>query len=484
MGGNVIVMEPSTGNILAMATYPDYNPNEPFIPNDATLEQWYHAEPEKRNQLLYEMWRNTAVQSTFEPGSTFKFITAAAALEEGVATMHAPGVFFCSGTERSSNVEISCWRRHNPHGHQSLNEAFAGSCNPAFIQLGRKIGARTLYDYFEAFGFFDRTGASLYAESNSVFHNIDTIVDVELATMSFGQRLDITPLQLITAISAIANDGVLMQPNIVDRVRDTNTNVVTVTDPIEVRQVLSSRTAELLMEMSEYTITDGTGSRASVPGFVVGGKSGTSEPPVGREEEGFIASFVGLSPVIDTELVVLVIIYNPTAGNHHGGQVAGPVVSQILSDILIYRGSSTNVTMGAPQTTNALARELTILPDVRNRTIAEARRLLPSFTVHVYGEEDEDTTIVTDQLPHPGVNLFGGANIFLSTENNNTRMSETVPNLRGMSLTQARNALASRNLNITFTGQGVVMHQEPPLGSNVPQGTVVNVRLMPQTEVY
>ena len=204
--GNVIVMNPQTGDILAMASYPDYNLNDPFSPNAATYDAWNLLNPGERTHLLYDMWRNTSVQSTFEPGSTFKYIPAAIALEENLATLHGPAAFFCSGHEIVAGIPINCWRHANPHGYLSLNEAFATSCNPAFMQLARRIGASTMYEYFEAFGLFDRTTDNLYGESNSVFHTLNNVRSVELATMSFGQRVNITPLQLISAVSAMANE--------------------------------------------------------------------------------------------------------------------------------------------------------------------------------------------------------------------------------------------------------------------------------------
>ncbi|MCL2354664.1 MAG: penicillin-binding transpeptidase domain-containing protein, partial [Oscillospiraceae bacterium] len=215
-------MNPQTGDILAMVTYPNFNLNQPFTPNEASYDYWNSLNPGERNHVLYEMWRNTAVQSTFEPGSTFKFITAAAALEEGITSPHTSGAFFCRGYEIINDVQVNCHRHLDPHGHQSLTEAFGGSCNPAFMQMARNLGAPTLYRYFEAFGLFNRTTTNLYGESNSIFHNPNTVMPIELATMSFGQRINITPLQLITAVSAIANEGVLMEPNIIRQIRNPN----------------------------------------------------------------------------------------------------------------------------------------------------------------------------------------------------------------------------------------------------------------------
>jgi len=235
------------------------------------------------------------------------------------------------------------------------------------------------------------------------------------------------------------------------------------------------------MEASVSAVTDGTGGHARVPGFTVGGKSGTSEPPVGREYLGFIASFIGLAPAVDTQVVVLVIIHNPRAGQHHGGQVAGPVVSRILDDVLAYLGiPPCHPTAAGSSQTPPPANAPIILPDVRGRTITEARDLLPNFTIHLAGNEDPNVVRITDQLPLPGVYLPRDSDIFLFTEYNNEKTSTTVPNLRGMSLAQATNSLASRNLNIVFTGSGVVMHQDIAYGTEVSQGSVITVTLRPQ----
>lgn len=207
MVGNVIIMNPQNGNILSMATYPDYNLNEPFTPNNSiSKKNWNKLDSSGKSDFLYKMWTNTAVQSTYEPGSTFKLITAAAALEEDLITLNHAGDFHCSGYQVVSGITINCWKKDGSHGSQSLTQALGNSCNPAFMQLGKKVGATTLYKYYEAFGLFNKTGSGLYGESSSVFHNLEKVGSVELATMSFGQRFNITPLQLITAVSSIANE--------------------------------------------------------------------------------------------------------------------------------------------------------------------------------------------------------------------------------------------------------------------------------------
>ena len=432
-GGNVIVMNPNNGDVLAMATYPNYNLNEPFTINDSKLkDSWDELSSQERSDALFEMWKNTAVQSTYEPGSTFKIITAAAGLEENVIDPNDENALYCSGFEDILGTKINCWRYYNPHGAQSLKDALANSCNPAFIQLGQKLGAHTLYKYYRGFGLFEKTSSYFYGESNSVFFDEDNINEFNLATMSFGQRFTITPLQLITAISAVANEGVLMEPRIVKEIKNTDTGAITTVDPQEKRQVISKETAEELMSMLEYVVSDGTGKYAQVEGYSVAGKTGTSEPLADNEDEGYVASFVAMSPTINTQVVVLVAIYDPKGASIQGSQVAGPVVKQILSEVLPYIGvaSSENSTDSGSSNSN----KTNILPDVRNKTISEAKKLLKesSFNVKITGDEDEDSTLIVDQVPKPGVSLLEDSTIYLYTDNNNDRSTTKVPVLKGM----------------------------------------------------
>lgn len=460
-GGNVIIMNPNNGNVLAMATYPDYNLNEPFTINTTELKKkWDKMSSRERSDALFNMWKNTAVQSTYEPGSTFKIITAAAGLEEGIVTSDNKKDFYCAGSEDILGTEIRCWRYYNPHGHQSLRDALANSCNPAFIQLGKKIGAHTLYKYYKGFGLFDTTNPYFYGESNSVFFDEDNINEFNLATMSFGQRFTITPIQLTTAISAVANEGVLMQPRIVKEIKNTSTGAVTTIEPKEVRQVISKETAETLMDMLQYVVDEGTGKYAQVTGYSVGGKTGTSEPLADNEDEGYVASFIAMSPTVNTQVVVLVTIYDPKGDSIQGSQVAGPVVKQILSEVLPYLGvasSSDNSDSSVDTSTKT-----TILPDVRNKTISEAKELLKEsgFNVKITGDEDEDKTLVTDQVPKPGVSLLEDSTIYLYTSNNNVRSNTKVPNLKGMSTAQVINSIQASNLNVVLDGSGTVVSQD------------------------
>lgn len=309
-GGNVIVMEPSTGDILAMACYPDYNLNDPYTPNSTLAQTYSSLSSEEKSEALYKMWSNKSVAETYEPGSTFKLITAAVALEENITTTDKEADFLCQGYEQVADRKIYCWRKQ-PHGSQTLRKALCNSCNPAFMQLGARVGAPTLYKYYDAFGLFERTGSGLYGEQSSLFHKLDTVGSVELATMSFGQRLNITPLQMITAVSCIANDGVLMKPRIVKQVTNTDTGSVTDVPVTEVRQVISKKTAEDVKSMMESVATVGTGKTAAVTGYSIGGKTGTSEPTEANKDEGYVASYFAISPVENTQVALLLTLYDP-----------------------------------------------------------------------------------------------------------------------------------------------------------------------------
>lgn len=471
-------MNPSNGDILAMATYPNYNLNTPFIPTNSTLlSNWDTLSSEEKTQTLFNMWNNSATQSTYDPGSTFKLITASVALEENIIDTDNEEDFYCNGSYTVGNTTINCWKTDGSHSSQSLRKALGNSCNPAFMQLGEKIGAPTLYKYYQAFGLFEKTNSLFYGEANSSFWDLDNVGEVELATMSFGQRFKITPLQLITAVSAIANEGVLVEPQIVKQTVNSSTGAITSTKTVEKRQVISKETAEQMMNLMEYVVEHGTGQYAKVSGYSVGGKSGTSEPLDDNKDAGYVASFIGVAPVTNPEIVVLIAIYKPNGDNgHQGGQVAGPVVSQILSEVLPYLDIASNNDSHSDNNTSNYT--TTTLPDVRNMTISQARKKLKDagFNVNITGNEDV-STLVIDQTPKPGVSLLNGANIFLYTENNNIKTAVTVPNFKGMSAAQAINSADSKGLNLILNGSGIVISQDTASNTEIEIGSTITLNL-------
>lgn len=481
-GGNVIVMQPDTGDILAMATYPNYNLNEPFSPNTTELQKaWETLSSEEKANAQYSMWQNLAVSRNYEPGSTFKILTAAIALEENIVETDNDRDFLCTGSETVYDTTINCWRSYNPHGYQSLRMALQNSCNPAFIQLGSKIGKETFYKYLQAFGLMNRTNALVYGESNSVFHSLDEIGPVELATLSFGQRFTITPLQLITAVSSIANDGVLMQPRVVKQIVNPDTNTTTNIEPTKIRKVLSTETCDELKSLLESVVTSGTGRYAAVEGYSIGGKTGTSEPIQNDANSYYVASYIAISPIVDTKVCVLVTLYDPQGDSHEGGQIAAPVISQILSEVLPY------LKIASDKDTSKDSQNTITIPDVRNRTLTEAINILKSSGLktlyNVTGDKNE--LLVTDQVPKPGVKLSEDSIVCLYTTENTSRTTIKMPNLKGKTLQEAANMLRAKNLNYTYEGSGKVMNQSVLADEAVEEGTVIKLTLKNEvTDTY
>ena len=471
-GGTAIIMNPSTGDILAMATYPDYDLNNPRMPNELLAPTWDSLSSEEQMNSLYKMWRNKCVSDTYEPGSTFKIITAAVGLEENISETDTQNEFLCVGHEIVNGIKINCWKYQTTHGYQTLRQSLMNSCNPALMQLGKKIGATTLYKYYKAFGLFDKTGIATSGESNSVFWDADTVGNVELATMSFGQRFRVTPIQLISAISCVVNDGVLYEPRIVKEIQNTDTGAITTIEPVKVRQVISSETSSKMLDMLQSVVSDGTGYLGAVKGYSISGKTGTSEPD---GIIGYVASFVGIAPSENPELVCLVTLYNPQGPKgHQGGTIAAPVVSQIFSEVLPYIG------VPSDDSSTDTSSYITLL-DVRNKTIAEAKKILESLRLTTIISGSDTSAIVTDQVPKPGTQLIPGSTVNLYSTGNDTRTSVPVPNLKDMNLSQAKNALKAKNLNINITGSGTVVSQTPMAGTTVEEGTIINITLQQRT---
>lgn len=316
-GGNIVVMNPKNGDILAMATYPSYNLNEPYtINNEELLANWDNMEDSEKTTNLQAMWRNKAISDTYEPGSVFKLITASSALEEGITDTDNEGEFSCTGSITVAGARIKCWRYYKPHGSESLRQGLMNSCNPVFIGLGQQLGVSTYYKYLNKFGLLSKTGVMLPGEASSIFIAEDKCGPVELATISFGQRFEITPLQLITAVSAIANGGNLLTPRIVTATIDSQTGERTEL-PVENKgEVISKETSDKVLSMMESVVSEGTGKNAKVAGYRIGGKTGTSEDGVNTGK--YVTSFCGVAPIDDPQVVVLITLYNPTGeGGHH-----------------------------------------------------------------------------------------------------------------------------------------------------------------------
>ena len=330
-GASIILMNPKNGNILAMANYPNYDLNNPY-----KLENTENLSQDEKTKLLQTNWRNKAISDTYEPGSCFKLVTASSALEEKIVSgADNAGEFNCSGGIEIAGVRIKCWRYYRPHGSQSLRQALMNSCNPVFIGLGQKIGVHKYYEYLEKFGFFRKTDIDIYGEAGSIFLKEEKVGPVELATISFGQRFEVTPIQMITMVSTIANNGIYVYPRLVQATIDSETGVRTDFEPRFGEQVISEETAKTVLSMMNSVVSEGTGKNAKVEGYSVGGKTGTSEDGVNTGK--YVTSFIGVAPIEDPEVAILVTLYNPTGPNgHQGGGVAAPVAGKILGEVLPY----------------------------------------------------------------------------------------------------------------------------------------------------
>ena len=335
-GGNIIVMDPRNGDVLAMATYPFYDLNNPYQINKQELKEvWDLLEQKQKSESLQGMWRNKAIADTYEPGSTFKLVTASSALEEGIAETDKAGAYCCTGGIEIAGVRIKCWRYYRPHGSESLREALMNSCNPVFIGLGQKIGVEKYYDYLEKFGFLRKTGIDLYGEAKSIFLAEEKVGPVELATISFGQRFEVTPIQMITMVSTIANKGVYVQPRLVKQIRNSETGEIQEIEPQFGDRAISEETSKNVLSMMTSVVSEGTGKNAKVLGYNIGGKTGTSEDGVHTGK--YVTSFIGVAPTDNPQITILVTLYNPTGeGGHQGGGVAAPVAGKVLNEVLSY----------------------------------------------------------------------------------------------------------------------------------------------------
>jgi len=310
-GGNVIAINPQNGDILAMAGYPNYNLNSPYSAYTKELEEiWDSLSNQDQTKELQKVWRNKAIADTYEPGSTFKLLTASASIEEEIAEPDKPNMFLCTGSIEIAGVRIKCWRYYRPHGSQSLRQALMNSCNPVFIGLGQTLGVDRYYNYLEKFGMLSRTGIDLYGEANSIFLKKEKVGPVELATIAFGQRFEVTPLQMVRMVSTIANGGELVKPRVVKAILDEKTGEIEEMPIEKSERVISKETSEAVLSMMESVVSEGTGKGAKVEGYRIGGKTGTSEDGVNTNK--YIASFMGVAPIDDPQIVLLITLYNPT----------------------------------------------------------------------------------------------------------------------------------------------------------------------------
>lgn len=402
----LIVMNPNNGEIYAMVNAPEFDLNNPYnLINE--IAQDYVGETlssEKLNELLNGMWRNACISDTYEPGSAFKIVTTTAALEEKVLSLDDR--FFCPGYKRVEDRIIRC-HKAGGHGSQSFVEGIMNSCNPVFMEVGARVGVKKTYEYYKKLGLFNKTGVDIPGEANSIMHDIEDIGAVELATMSFGQSFQITPLQLLTAASAIINGGTLVTPHFGREIRSRDGRLIKTLTYETKENVISKETSETMKQLLEAVVSGGTGKRAYLPGFRVGGKTATSEK-LPRRSGKYISSFIGFAPADDPQVIALVLIDEPV-GIYYGGTVAAPVIADLFNSILPYMGIE-------PEYTEEELKQYEVgtfeVPDLIGKTRKEMKDLLRIYDFEdVYTLGDGET--VTEQFPLPGESVNRGSSLVL-----------------------------------------------------------------------
>ena len=405
--GLIILMNPQNGEIYAIANEPTFDLNDPFtINNDELAAMWDTFTSEEQMNYLNQMWRNFAINDTYEPGSTFKIITSAAGLEEGVVTCDS--MFACTGSHVVGGRAIKCWRSPRSHGSLNFVEGVQNSCNPVFMVTAERLGADLFYQYMHTFGFSSKTGVDLPGEAVGIMHKLENVGPVELATMSFGQSFQITPLQLLRAVAATLNGGYLVTPHVGTGLMDAEGNIVETFVYETGDPVISHETSEIMKEILESVVEVGTGNRTYIPGYRVGGKTATSEK-LPRRNGKYIASFLTFAPAENPSVLALVLIDEPQ-GAYYGGQVAGPVMKELLENVLPYLGVAPAYTE-AELAMDGVA-QITV-PDLCGLTAAAAKKTLT--TLGLTAHFDGTGGIVTSQMPLPGEMVNQGTKILLQT---------------------------------------------------------------------
>lgn len=386
----LIVMNPQNGEIYAMVNAPEFDLNNPYKLMDEMSES---VSEKKQNELLNAMWRNACISDTYEPGSTFKIVTATAALEEGVVKLD--DTFTCPGYRIVEDRRIRCHKTIG-HGHQTFVEGIKNSCNPVFMDIGARVGPTNMYKYYERLGLFRKTGVDVPGEANSIMHKLENIGAVELATMSFGQSFQITPLQLLSAASTVVNGGHSITPHFAVEIKNEENNKVKKLSYKSKNNIVSKETSETMKSLLEAVVSEGTGKRAYLPGFRIGGKTATSEK-LPRSNNKYISSFIGFAPANDPQVIAVILIDEPT-GIYYGGTIAAPVISELFDNILPYLGIEENYSEKEIEEYNI--GDMTV-PNFIGKNVKEVKELAKIYEIsYIYyvGEGD----IVKEQFPLSG----------------------------------------------------------------------------------
>ncbi len=473
-GATAIVMEPRNGEILALASKPDFDLNNPrAAPSGVDKTRWTGTSIEDVQYLQKTVWRNKAVVDTYEPGSTFKPVTSAAGLEEGLIT---PNTQVTDATIRVAGWPIRCWKE-NAHLHETFREGVYNSCNPVFVRLSQKMGIDKFYSYVKAFGFYKKTGIDLPGEASSIIHTKPT--EIDMCTASFGQRLQITPIQLIQAYGAIANGGDLITPHVVKEVLDSSGDVIKKFEPNVVRKVISKQTSDTLIDILQGVVDVGTGKNARVPGYKIGGKTGTSETVASKDivvqgkNKRYIISFSGIAPTDNPSLCVLVVLDWPDVYNPTGGMRCAPIVGKLIDEILTYQGVEKEYT---DEDKKNLKKEVQV-PDVKGKTLEEAIKMLKQNKLEykIEGSNKDMKAVVEAQTPKSSALIIENSLVVLYTYKPESEATATVPDVKDKTVYEATQAFKSVGLNIRINGTGTAVSQDKEAGKVITKGTVVEV---------
>lgn len=468
--GSIIIMSPSTGEVLAMANYPTFDPNDPFTPNTQELkDSWENMSTSERSNALNQMWRNKAISDTQEPGSTFKLITSVAALEENIVNIDDK-TFYCSGYVKVGTWDIKCWRYYNPHGSESLREGIMNSCNPVFMQVSQRMGIAAFMKYIRAFNLDSKTGIDLPGEATGIMHDENAMTEVDLATSSFGQTIQITTIQTAVNYCAVANGGYLVQPYIVREIKSGSGNYDEQIESKVLKQIMSETTASEVMSALVDTVNFGTAKSAKISDYQIAGKTATGENGRGDNTK-YLAGFVGIAPANNPEVVVVMNLFDPKGPSGHGGAtLCGPVVGSIIDEVLKYLDVQTEYVVSDTENNEV------IIPNITGKTYSEARQIAEEsgFSLNTSSEFSDDT-IITKQVPKSGASLEPGAIIMAYKDGDEAQKAE-VPDVRNMTSNEATSYFRNAGLNVRVEGTGYVLTQDVTPYEQIEKGSIVTIK--------
>lgn len=458
-GIRIIVMQPKTGKILAMCIKPDYDPNDP---------------PRNDVSALTDLMRNRLITDAYEPGSTFKILTTAVALDVGVTSVGEG--FYCSGATSVDGSRIRCWG--NPHGAETMAQALCNSCNPVFVELGLRIGTERFYEYLTAFGLGSKTGIDIPGEAEGIMISKNNVKRVDLARIGFGQSIAVTPIQLITACCAVVNGGQLMKPYVIEKITSESGEIIEQTEPSVIGQPITAKTSAAMRELLEKVVSEGGGRNAYIEGYRIGGKTGTAQ--VYKDgvvsSETHIGSFIGFAPIDDPEIAVLVIVDEADKASDYGSVTAAPFARDVMEKTLNYLGFSKETEM-------AKALEQVVVPDVIGLSVREAQKQLKEAGLQCILNSSGAT--IEEQIPSAGASVSENSIVMLYADGEieySTNAFVEVPDVTGLSISAANRLIGACGLNMRISGSGVAVSQTPEAGEMAPPTATVMVNFRAPSE--